>query len=456
MRAAVSRLKDRIRATENPFIISSLKHSPKYLGASLFSGFVALVMTKYYTAVFAPAAYGVMALYIALFQYMQNFIAFSVDAAAQRVYFDYEGAERPVFLGTALTFMTGSAVFWVLVAAALAPLVIRFAGGNGWLFAVTIALTIVYMYTNFLVRIAYNEHRSGLVARQGVLQTVLNHSTSVFFIAVTQLGVLGYQLGSAVSYAITGLLYRFNLHRAGLLEVRPAFRKDIMRRLFHFSVPAFFTAVVACSLTYVDRVFLQYFHGSAEVGIYSVGYTLGQGMALAIEAVSLAVFPSLMRELESDYEVNIGKLRHFDLWFCAGVLTLAGAIFLARYPIIALFSNARYALAAEVLPFVVMTFVLGGFYKTVSGVLSYHSIVRFYPALTVFSFTVTALLDYLLVPRFHEIGAAYATFVGVFVYSLVIQLIGSRYFHRRSYVLMSYGAILVLVSLWWVNAAHLI
>ena len=94
----VERLKDRIRATENPFLISILKHSPKYLGASVFSGVVALVMTKYYTHVFDPATYGVLALYITLFTYMQNVIGYPIITALvllrREPADDAEGAEE--------------------------------------------------------------------------------------------------------------------------------------------------------------------------------------------------------------------------------------------------------------------------------------------------------------------------------------------------------------------------
>lgn len=446
MSGAIERLKDRIRAMGNPFVISILKHSPKYLGASAFSGVVALVMTKYYTHVFDPATYGVLALYITLFTYMQNLIAFSVDSSSQRVYFDYTGQERRPFLGTTLIFMAASSLFWVVVTLAIGPLLVGFMGGDLRVLWATLALSIVYMFANFLIRIAYSEHRSSLVARQGVLQTAMNHAASVFFIAVGKLGILGYQLGSLLSYGVTGLLYRKELKSEGFLNVEWTFRKDIMRRLLYFSVPAFFTAAIATSLSYLDRVFLQYFHGAGEVGIYSLGYTLGQGMSLGIEAVSLAIFPSLMRELDDDYDVAIHKLKRFDLYFWAGLLAVAVGISVLRYPIIQLFSNNRYAASANVLPIIAMTFVLGGFYKIASQLLSYHNIVRFYPALTVFAFGVNAALNWLLIPRFHELGAAYATFIGVLLYSSAIHLIARKCYFKASRVLAVYGTIYIVVT----------
>lgn len=456
MPSLIERFKDRIRATENEYIISILKHSPKYLGASLFSGVVTVVMTKYYTHVFDPAAYGVLALYITLFQYMQNFIAFSVDASSQRVYFDFKGEDRREFLGTTLIFMSASAAFWVIVAIPAGPYVVRFLGGTLALFWATIVLTVVYMFTNFLIRIAYSEHRSALVARRGVLQTTANQAASVFFIAVTHLGAFGYQLGSVVSYAFTGIQYARNLSNYGDFHPVFKFRTDVTRRLLYFAIPAFFTTAITASLSYLDRIFLKIYHGAAQVGIYSLGYTLGQGMTLVIEAVSMAVFPTLMRELDRDYDRSIDKLKRFDLYFGGTLVAVATVIYLLRFQIVRLLSNESFAAAANVLPLIVLTFVLGGFYKVVSGVLSYHGIVRFYPALTILAFGINALLNFLLIPKYNEVGAAYATFIGALIYSLVIHIRARRYYYRLSRVFAVYSVILLLGTFMFLQGAQLI
>ena len=39
-----------------------LKHTPKYLTASVIASGVTLLMTKYYTAVFSPAQFGILAM----------------------------------------------------------------------------------------------------------------------------------------------------------------------------------------------------------------------------------------------------------------------------------------------------------------------------------------------------------------------------------------------------------
>jgi len=265
-------------------------------------------------------------------------------------------------------------------------------------------------------------------------------------IAQFNLGILGRQMGQVIAFFLNLVFYRKGLRKSGYLEVVPAFRVDMLRRVLHFAVPAFSTTVIAASLSYLDRIFLNYYHGAAEVGIFSLGYSIAQSIGLLADAVSMALLPSLMVELAKEYQANIRKLKHFDILFCSSLALIGVLIFLSRDLIIHLLSNKNYLHSAEVLPFIVFAFVMGGFYKTVSTVLSFHSIVWFYPLLSIVAFASSAVLNYSLIPTYHEVGAAYSNFVGLFLYSLIIHVIGSRYFYRLSRILIVYAVIFLLVT----------
>lgn len=448
--------KNKFKNGSNPFLASILSHSPKYLGASLISAFVGMAMNKYYTAVFSPAEFGVLSLYITLFQYLQNFIGFSVDASAQRVYFDYKGKEREQFLGTVLFFLTASALSWSIISIFFQNLVIKTFGGTPLMYYVTVLLAVVFMYFNFLNRIGFNEHVSNLIFKQGLLQTFCNHFGSFLFIAFAKLGILGRQLAQLIAYLINIVFYQHSLKKLGYLKVKFVFRTDVLKRLSHFAIPAFFSSALTATFAYLDRIFLNYFHGAGEVGIYSLGYALGQGLSIVTEAVSMALFPSLMKELEQNYQVNIKKLKQFDLILCLGLVLIGIIVFMSRNFIIQLFSNNQYQNAANVLPFIVFAFILGGFYKTVANVLSFHNVVWFYPLLSVVSFGSSVVFNYLLIPKFHELGAAYSFLLGVLIYSLVIHIIGSKYYFKLSRVLAVYSAILVISTYSFARLAKII
>ncbi len=329
-------------------------------------------------------------------------------------------------------------------------------GGSDLLYISTILLTVIAMYVNFFNRISYNEHLSTTVFRQSLIQTFFNHLSSLFLISQVQLGILGRQLGQIIAFSMNAGFYTRKLRKSGYLELERVFRIDMLRRVFYFAIPAFSTTIIVATLSYVDRIFLNYFHGAQEVGIFSLGYMIGQGFTFITDAVSMALLPSLMKELENDYEANLRKLKHFDLMFIAGMAALSVAAFLFKDTIVHVLSNKSYSHAAEVLPFIMFAFVLGASYKTVSNVLSFHNIVRFYPALSIVSFGVTACANYLLIPRFHELGAGYAFFIGVFIYSLIIQLIGGKYFYNRGKVALIFGVVFVAVTYLFLSMTNIL
>ncbi len=456
MNATILKYKNKIKSFDNPFINAIIKHSLKYFSATIISAIVGMMMNKYYTFVFSPAKFGILSLYLTLFNYMQNLIAFNIDASAQRVYFDYKGEERKQFLGTVLIFMTSSAVFWLLVSFFMKDIVVKNFGGNGLMFYITMLLSVAFMYFNFFNRIGFNEHLSNLVFRQGLIQTIVNHLGSFLLITYIKLDILGRQLAQLLAFCINVFFYGKKLRHSGYLNVEFTFKLYMLRRLAHFALPSFCSTVLVATFSYLDRIFLNYYHGAKEVGIYSLGFTVGQGISFAVEAVSMAMFPCLMNELQKEYKTNIKKLKQFDLIFCIGLVLMGLFVYGFRDLIIKILSNHNYQNAADVLPFVAFGFVLGGFYKAVSSVLSFHNVVWFYPILSGVSFSFTAVLNFLLIPKFNIIGAAYANFLGLFLYSLAIHIIGSKYYFKLHHIFIIYGCIFTFITILFLRLALII
>jgi len=98
------------------------------------------------------------------------------------------------------------------------------------------------------------------------------------------------------------------------------------------------------------------------------------------------------------------------------------------------------------MPFVMAGFMMGGFYKIPSLVLGYHKVVWFYPFLALFSFGTNALLNWWLIPIYGIVGAGFASFVGVFIYSAILQVITKTYMSNKYnfFVFIIYISILIL------------
>jgi O-antigen/teichoic acid export membrane protein len=88
--------------------------------------------------------------------------------------------------------------------------------------------------------------------------------------------------------------------------------------------------------------------------------------------------------------------------------------------------------------------MMGGFYKIPSLILGFHKKVWFYPLLSAFAFGINALLNWYLIPLYGIIGAGFASFVGLFIYSVVMQILSFKYMSKRYIILISVGYIGIL------------
>ncbi len=83
---------------------SLLLHSSRYLSASLISAGAAFLMTKFYTNNFSPAEFGVMIVYLMMFEYISMLGTLSTEGSVARKIFDYQGKELNEYLNTILWF----------------------------------------------------------------------------------------------------------------------------------------------------------------------------------------------------------------------------------------------------------------------------------------------------------------------------------------------------------------
>ncbi len=411
---------------------SILRHAPKYIGASGFSALATLLMTKYYTAVFTPAEYGILAIYLVMFSYIKTFASLNLDSGASRIYFDYRETRRNEYVSTVFWMISAIAltVFWVGILLE-EPISNWISPGTEIIYIMTLITGIASVYVTFLMRILINEERSGLVFRYTVWQTLINHFVSVVSISFFHLGVLGRMGGQGFAYIVNmmSLLRRF--YRENLFKLVYIFNRSMASETFRLALPGMIVSVQNILFIYLDRVFIKHFMGNTPVGIYTLGYMLGQGLSIVYEAVSQAILPQVYTKMQVDYEGTLHRLEQFSYRYYSALMGITVVIGFLSPVIVSVFAQKSYAQASEVMPFVMAGFMMGGFYKVPSLVLGYHKVVWFYPLLSPVSFATNALFNWWLIPLYGIVGAGYASFLGLFIYSASMQFFVGKYMSRR-------------------------
>ena len=412
-------------------------HAPKYLTGSVIASGTALLMMKYYTWVFDPAEFGILALYLVMFKYVTSLASLNLDSGSTRFYFDYRESRRDEYLSTMFWFITFiSIAVLVLGLAFMVPISNWIAPNSEIVYAITLFTGIGAVYVSYLTRILYNEHKSTSVLKHTIFQTFINHASSVLFISTFHLGIFGRMSGQGLGYVLNIFTLIKEFSKENLFKIKMIFNKTMAKETFLLTLPSMISMLLGVAFMYIDRFFLKHYIGDSAVGIYTLGFLLGQGLSMVYEAISQAILPKVFNDMNSDYEKARDELEHFSYRYYIALVIITIIISALSPIIVAVFSNDNYSEAASVMPFVMAGFMMGGFYKIPSMVLGYHKVVWFYPFLAIFAFGTNALLNWLLIPTYGMIGSAFASFIGLFLYSVVIQILSYR-FLRTKYILFT-------------------
>ena len=87
-------------------------------------------------------------------------------------------------------------------------------------------------------------------------------------------------------------------------------------------------------------------------------------------------------------------------------------------------------------------------------ILSFHKLTKFYPILSFISFGTNALLNYVFIPKYGIIGAAWATVISSILYSLYINYRTWKYIDDKKYnmlIIGLYGFSLMIFIFWVAN-----
>ena len=362
-----------------------LKHAPKYLTGSVIAAGTALVMTKYYTAVFSPAQFGILAMYLILFKYITTIVSLNMDSSSVRLYFDYRKTRRDEYLST---------IFWFITIIAIITLVFGFifmdfisnwiAPNSQTIYIVTLLTGIGAVYVSFFTRILYNEHKSSSVLKHTIFQTFINHTLSFTFISFFNLGILGRMSGQGLGYTLNVFTLIKEFYIENLFKIKFQFNKAMASETFMLALPSIIAALQTVVFVYMDRVFIKHYIGDSAVGIYTLGYMLGQGLSMVYEAISQAILPKVFNDMNENYEKAIDELEHFSYRYYIGLVIITVIISVLSPIIVSIFSNDNYKEAANIMPFIMAGFMMGGFYKIPSLILGFHKKVWFYPFLAFF------------------------------------------------------------------------
>jgi len=175
-----------------------------------------------------------------------------------------------------------------------------------------------------------------------------------------------------------------------------------------------------------DRKILDLFVSQAQLGVYQICYGFGSGVKFASSAFEPAWGPFIYSEIKKpDAPRTLARV----ITYAFGAFSAVGlAVAVLARELLVLMTPRRPEVwpGAPLVPVVVLAYLLHGFFLLTSIGIGIERKARYYPLVTLAAATTNLVANFLLIPRWGIMGAAWATVVSYFVMTALGLAISQR------------------------------
>jgi len=278
------------------------RHSAVYGIGGLVSRILATILLPLYTHYLSPTDYGRVEIVTAATAVLAIVLQMGIASAFFRFYFDAkEPADRLTVVRTSFWFTMVMATVGLVLGVVFAGPIAHWIGLGHDTWLVRAGAVGLWAQTNYqqLTNLFRAEERSTAFAIASVANVLLTVVAMVVFVAVFHWGAIGLVVGNFTgTLAVYVVLVAYRTEQLGL-----EFDRALFRRMQHFGMPLVPSALALWAINFVDREFVVWYKGGAEVGVYSAAVKIASVITFVMIAFRTA-WPAFAYSIEDDREAR--------------------------------------------------------------------------------------------------------------------------------------------------------
>lgn len=412
--------------------IKQLTKDTALYGISTMVGrFLNFLLVPFYTNIFPPADYGVVANLYALIALLNIIFLYGLDSA----YLKYAASDdfadkKEVFSSSFLTLVITSMIFTAILLASGNYINNVFAVPERYSNLLTLTGLILFFDALSALPFIYLRvaRRAAKFSTIKVINIVLSIIFNVILILFLKFGIEAVFISNLIASIATFIILLPDIFSQLKIQID----KVVLKKLMKFGIPYLPGGIAAMFMSVIDRPIVEHLTNLTTLGIYNANYKLGIFMMLFVSMFQYAWQPfSLQYAKDNEAKELFSKV--FTLFTVAGVLILLSlSLFITD---IAKFSIHGKSLIGEaywsglsIVPIILAGYLFNGFYINFSAAIYIKEKSSAVPLLMGAGAATNVIVNFMLIPILNITGAALATLMSYVVMAVGFYFVSQKHF----------------------------
>ncbi len=407
----------------NESIIKLGKDTATYGISTIVARLLNFLLVPFYTNVLLPSEYGITAYVFSLIAFLNVIYNYGMESA----YFKYSstleiGSKKQNFSTPFFSILFSSFIFSVLIISLAKP--IELAIDIPEIFSRIVIYSAIILFFDALSIIPFallrQSGKAKIFAGIKIINIVINVTLNVVLLIHFKLGVEGIFIsGMAASFLTFVLLIPIILRNLTF-----NFSGELFKNLLKFGLPSLPAGFALMMLQVIDRPILKMLTDDSMVGIYQANYKLGIFMMLIVSMFDYAWKPFFFNNSRTtDAKEIFARVTTYFLLIMAFVfLTLTLFIDdLVKIKIINRFIiHPDYWHGLGIVPIILLGYLFNGLSLSFSAGIYIEKKTYYLPIITISCAMVNIAMNFMLIPSFGILGAAFATLISYAVMAILM------------------------------------
>jgi O-antigen/teichoic acid export membrane protein len=413
------------------------KHGLIYGLGSVIQQFASFFLLPLYTTRFSPSDYGILGLVTATESIIAVVFAFGINYGMLRSYYDYDDDEgKKTVISTSFLMVFISCAILLIAGISLSNTLslIFFKTSNYRIHFILMTLIAVFEILNIVPIVVLRAKMKSLqyIFFQ-VLIFIIGVGVIIYLVNVRKWNILGPLTGQVIMGALTCFVFYFIIRKEFVFK----FSKEEVKKMLLLGLPLIPGNLGAFVFNSIDRYFLNHYSNTTQLGLYNLAYNFSSVLSLLLATPIALIWPIMYLSVMYHKNAKEFYARALTYSLAISMFLFLGLALLSKEAI-KIFSNPAYLGAYAVIPLIVLTYAFWATRKIINVAVTIKRKTIFTAISEVSGAVINIGLNFLLIPRYGIMGAAYATFISFIV------VIGMMLYYNQKLIKLDYEIVRII------------